>query len=416
MKASSIAELVARRIPEHSLEREFYSAEGVYEADLEAIWRKDWLFAGHTCQIPRPGDYFLFEMDTESLVILRDDEGRVRAFHNLCRHRGSLLCDRAAGRAKQLVCPYHQWVYAKDGSLIASRGMPDDFDRASHGLIPAAVRDVAGLIYVSLNPEPTSFDGAFEVLGHAARPQGLERAKVAERVDYEVPGNWKLVWENNRECYHCNVNHPQYIKANFDHYNSDDTTPAIRRELDASVERAERAWRDAGLSPTHRSQGMTSFPDGDVWYSANRTVLVDGYVSETMDGRQVAPLMGDYRSSDVGTLRMRSLPNFWNHSSCDHAVSTRLLPAGPQKTLVTVYWLVHEDAEEGRDYRLDTLLPFWRLTSEQDWEIVKNAQRGVNSRVYRPGPYSPAKEYNVEAFMRWYLRRLTAAGLAEDAR
>ena len=127
-----------------------------------------------------------------------------------------------------------------------------------------------------------------------------------------------------------------------------------------------------------------------------------------MDGKQVAPLMGDYQDTDVGTLRIRTLPNFWNHSSCDHAVSTRLLPAGPQLTAIRVQWLVHHDALEGRDYQLERLMPFWQLTSEQDWKICERQQRGVSSSAYVPGPYSAYKEYNVDSFVQWYIKRLSA--------
>jgi Rieske 2Fe-2S family protein len=224
-----------------------------------------------------------------------------------------------------------------------------------------------------------------------------------------VPANWKLVWENNRECYHCNVNHPQYIKANFDHYNVDDATPRIREAINTVVARSEKKWAEANLAPTHKQTGMTIFPDAEnnIWFSANRTALVDGWITESMDGKQVAPLMGDYKDADVGTLRMRTLPNFWNHSSCDHGVSTRLLPAGPQRTAIRVWWLVDEKAVEGRDYDLTKLMPFWQLTSEQDWQICERQQKGVNSSAYQPGPYSTFKEYNVDSFVRWYLKMLT---------
>jgi Rieske 2Fe-2S family protein len=127
-----------------------------------------------------------------------------------------------------------------------------------------------------------------------------------------------------------------------------------------------------------------------------------------MDGRQIAPLMGDYAKPTVGTLRIRTLPNFWNHSSCDHAVSTRLLPAGPNATHARVIWLVAQDAVEGKDYQLEELLPFWQLTSEQDWQICETQQRGVRSRAYTPGPYSKYKEYNVDGFVRWYLKKLAS--------
>jgi Rieske 2Fe-2S family protein len=117
--------------------------------------------------------------------------------------------------------------------------------------------------------------------------------------------------------------------------------------------------------------------------------------------------MGDYQDADVGTLRMRTLPNFWNHSSCDHGVSTRLLPAGPEHTAIRVWWLVDARAEEGRDYDLARLMPFWQLTSEQDWVICERQQRGLRSSGYVPGPYSTFKEYNVEGFVRWYLKLLS---------
>ena len=113
--------------------------------------------------------------------------------------------------------------------------------------------------------------------------------------------------------------------------------------------------------------------------------------------------MGDYQAPDVGTLRMRTLPNFWNHSSCDHGVSTRLTPLGHFATEARVIWLVDRDAKEGVDYRLDEIMPFWQLTSEQDWELCELAQRGVTSSGYQPGPLSPVKEYNVMGFLKWYL-------------
>ncbi len=245
-------------------------------------------------------------------------------------------------------------------------------------------------------------------MGPLARPQGFDVAKIAKIVDYEVAANWKIVWENNRECYHCNVNHPQYIKANYDHYNADDTSEQIQQKISSAVARSEEKWAARGLAASHRNTGMAQFPDADrnLWYAASRTVLAEGYLSESMDGRQVAPLMGDYADADVGTLRMRTMPNMWNHSSCDHGVSTRLLPLGPQRTQVRVMWLVDRDAVEGRDYQLDQLMPFWQLTSQQDWQLCERAQRGINSTRYVPGPYSTHKEYNVEAFVRWYLKQL----------
>lgn len=408
---SMIESLVAQRQPGCTLPQDFYSEEEVYRADIQAVWRQGWLFAGHSCEIPKAGDYFTLQVDTDPIVVVRGDDGAIRAFHNVCRHRGSIVCTDEAGHAGRLVCPYHQWAYGLDGRLIACRGMQEDIDKSKLGLPPVHAHDLEGLIFISLSPHPPAFEPTEKALAPVLRPQGFRRAKVAKAVDYLVKANWKLVWENNRECYHCNLNHPQYIKANFDHYNADDTLPQIRDQMQSAVARSEQKWAADGLTVTHKATGMTTFPDAEnnIWYSANRTALVDGWVSESMDGKQVAPLMGEYRDTDVGTMRMRALPNFWNHSSCDHGVSTRLLPAGPQQTAIRVYWLVDEKAVEGRDYHLDKVMPFWQLTSEQDWLICERQQTGVNSSAYRPGPYSTYKEYNVDGFIRWYLKMLSLA-------
>lgn len=408
----TLTDLVNTRQPGYTLPRDFYSSELVYRAELERIWGRGWLFVGHSCEIPHPGDYLTFAVDADSLIIIRGDDGQIQALWNVCRHRGTQICSKPQGTVGRLVCPYHQWTFARDGSLISCRGMQDDVDKRELGLLPAAVRETAGFIYVSLADEPPDFDAAAQLIGPMARPQGLDRAKVAKTVEYDVAANWKIVWENNRECYHCNVNHPQYIKANFDHYNADDTSDRIAQRIAAAVARSEAKWAAAGLAVSHRQTGMTVFPDvgPSGWFSANRTTLVENYVSETMDGRQVAPLMGDYTDADVGTLRIRTLPNMWHHASCDHAVSTRLLPTGLQRTAVRVTWLVHQDAVEGRDYRLEEIMPFWQLTSEQDWELCELAQRGVNSSHYIPGPFSTYKEYNVDAFVRWCLHQLRGQG------
>jgi Rieske 2Fe-2S family protein len=391
-----------------TLPQPYFTDPEFYRADLDRIWRRGWLFAGHSCELASTGEYFLVEVDVDSVIVIRGENGALHAVHNVCRHRGSLLCAEPCGHVAKLVCPYHQWAYDFDGRLLAWRGMQADLKKEDFALRTVHVHEVEGLIFVSLAAEPLPFGDARECLAALARPQGFQRARVAKSVDYLVKANWKVVWENNRECYHCNVNHPQYIKANFDHFNTDDVTPRIREEIAAVTSRNESRWSAAGLASARTETGMTKFPDAErgIWFSANRTPLVDGWVSETMDGQRVAPLMGEYRDEDVGTLRLRALPNFWNHSSCDHAVSTRLLPAGPQLTAIRVWWLVDAQAIEGRDYDLAKLLPFWQLTSEQDWVICERQQKGINSSAYTPGPYSTFKEYNVDGFVRWYLDML----------
>jgi glycine betaine catabolism A len=405
-----IENLLYSHKPGYGLPRRFYHDELLYQLEMDFIWQKGWLFAGHSCQIPNPGDYFLYEIDGDSIIVMRGDDGQVQALYNLCRHRGSVICQEPVGNIKRFICPYHQWTYDRNGSLLLQRGMQPDLDKSKLGMHPAHAREVEGLIFISLAHEPVDFNPACQAIAPVARPQGMARARVAKIMDFEVDSNWKLVWENNRECFHCNVRHPQYIKANFDHYNADDTIPRVAERIKAVTDRLEAKLAAQGMS-LRTETGMTEFPDPEhgIWYAANRTPLVEGYVSETMDGNQVAPLMGDYTDPEVGTLRVRSMPNFWIHASCDHSVAVRLTPHGLAHTSIHMTWLVSGEAEAGRDYDLEKLLPFWLLTAQQDWAICANQQRGVNSHAYTPGPLSTYKEYNLERFLRWYLQEMKSA-------
>ncbi|MDP7206250.1 MAG: aromatic ring-hydroxylating dioxygenase subunit alpha, partial [Pirellulaceae bacterium] len=241
LKQSELADLerlVQSRQAGHGLPGTFYRDELVYRAEIKRIWRQGWLFAGHSCEIPEPGDYFTLTLDTDSLIIIRDDEGQARALNNICRHRGITLCKEDCGTVGRIVCPYHQWTYSRNGSLVSTPGMQEDLDKSELGLVPARLQELEGMLFVSLAEQPPDFEQAAELTRPLVRPQGLERARVAKTVDYDVAANWKIVWENNRECYHCNVNHPQYIRANFDHYNADDTSDRIQAEIEAANHRS----------------------------------------------------------------------------------------------------------------------------------------------------------------------------------
>lgn len=396
------------RQPWRGLPREAYHAPDLYAAELQRFWHGGWLYAGPEADLARPGAFFTVPLDSAPLLVVRGDDGVVRAFHNVCTHRGTLLCPDEHGQVgRAFVCHYHQWAFSRQGELLACRGMPPGQAVGELGLLPVHAVAVAGMVFVSAAGTPPDFSAARTALS-AAEVQGFRRAKVARHIDYEVRANWKLVWENNRECYHCDANHPEYIKANFDIHEGERATAEVESRLAAIAARSEAYWASEGLSVKHTQAGLARFPDPDTgaWCSSSRTVMVEGYESESLDGKRVAPLMGDCQSPEAGVLRLRALPNFWCHASCDHAVITRLLPAGPRLTLARVTWLVDQDAVEGVDYQLDRVLPFWQRTSEQDWRLCELAQRGVDSIAYRPGPLSPTREYNLEAFLRWYCRRM----------
>ena len=417
MNRTDLEALVATRREGHGLPRAFYQDEALYAFELERIWQGGWLFAGFTFEVKNPGDYLTFSVGGTSVLVMRDDAGDVRAFHNVCRHRGTLLCRADAGHVRAIVCPYHSWTYSRQGELVNCHGMHEGLDKSKLGLRPLATEVVAGLIYVCLSADPPAFAPLRDEFAPAARPQGFEHAKIARMVEYDVEANWKLVWENNRECFHCQRCHPQYVKANFDIYDEGTASEAVKQKMAAAVARTQSKWAAQGIDITHTHGGLATFPDPDngLWFAADRTVLAEGFDTESMDGQRVAPLMGSYQDADVGVLRMRSLPNFWVHASCDHAVAARLLPVNSRVTRVRGYWLVNETAREDEDYTLDRLLPFWHLTNEQDWDICKFQQKGVDSVGYEPGPLSTVKEYNVDAFIRWYLKSMRSRDPASSS-
>jgi Rieske 2Fe-2S family protein len=391
----------------------------VYDLELKRIWRPAWLFAAHAAELRRPGERTVFDVGDDSVLIVRGENEEVRAFHNLCRHRGTRLYEPsevdgrpgAGTSAGNLVrCPYHQWAYRLDGSLAACGGMEssEGLDKATYGLLPVECAELGGLIFVRLEapPGPGQGRGPAEVhqLGAALSPQGLSRAKVAYRQSYVVGAGWKILWENNRECWHCHLGHPEYIKSHFDTF--DTGSRHVQGQARRRTEEMLTALGNLPAGDVFDGAGLSLFPSPGHSWSAHRTPLVDGFATESLDGPPVAPLMGDYQSYDVGVLRVRGLPNFWCHASADHAVTTRLVPVGVERTAVVVTWLVDEDAIEGRDYVLERLLPVWRRTSEQDWALCERNQRGVRSPAYVPGPLSGRREANVTAFHQWYREML----------
>lgn len=407
--APELEALLAKRRDGHGMPRELYQTDALYAEEVRRIWSAGWLFAGFDFELPKPGDYITFAVDSTPVLVLRGDDGEVRAFHNVCRHRGTQLCREDRGHLRAIVCPYHSWTYARNGELRACHGMHDGVDKTQLGLRPLRVAVVTGLIYVSLAAEPPDIEGLRKDFTAAGQPQGFERARLAHVVDYEVDANWKLVWENNRECFHCVPCHPQYARANFDVVDEQTASPAVRQKIDAATARIAAKWTlDSAAAAHPQGGGLATFPDPErgLWFASSRTPLAEGFVTESMDGSRVAPLMGDYDDEEVGVLRLRSLPNFWVHASCDHAVAARMLPAGPRKTIMRGYWLVDAKAKEGPDYQLERLLPFWNLTNEQDWNICKWQQKGVDSIGYVPGPLSQRLEYNVDAYIRWYLGQM----------
>jgi len=381
------------------LTREFYTDQKIYDLDLDFIFYREWLFAAHTAELPRNGSYLTLQIGAYPIVLVRGADGTIRAFVNSCRHRGYRVCPDAHGTASKLVCPYHQWTYNLDGRLFAARNMGAGFDRSSLGLKPVHCETVAGYIFVCLGTEAPDFAPTRGQIEPYLAPHRLDEARVAFESTIIEAGNWKLVWENNRECYHCAANHPELARTYSD---SPAITSVNGAAGDPGVNEHWRRCESMGLpSKFHLSE------DGQL--RAARMPLLGSAVSYTTSGRAAVqrPLSdGIAGPANIGALLLFHYPTTWNHLLGDHAVTFRVLPLGPDRTQLTTKWLVHRDAVEGVDYDVEDLTRVWLATNEQDRRIVHENQIGMNTPTYVPGPYSQAEESGVGQFVDWYSSRL----------
>lgn len=390
-------DLLARRERSHSLPRPFYVDQAFHDLDIVNVWERCWLFAGPSAAIPAPGQWFTLDVGPSSIVVIRGQDRQVRAFYNTCRHRGSKICLGEQGKVANLVCPYHQWTYNLEGRLLFARNMDEDFDPSKYPLKSVHCRTVGGYVFICLADVPPDFDAFASTVEPYMAPHDLEHAKVACSTSIVERGNWKLVMENNRECYHCEGNHPELLRtlAYFD--STDD--PRMTAEFRERLTRKASDWERQGLPHEVRHSG-------DNRWRVVRQPFEAG-TSMTMDGRPAcSKLMGTLPDFDLGSLRILHLPNTWNHLQGDHSIAFRVLPMGPMETLVTTWWLVHPQAQEGVDYSAENVARVWTATNDQDRRLVEHAQAGVMSRGYQPGPYAQAGEFGTQAFVDWYVAEL----------
>jgi Rieske 2Fe-2S family protein len=409
LRESEVLSLLMRRTPAHSLEQDLYCDAGVFEVDMEKIWYREWVFAIPACEIPKAGEFVVHEIGAYSVVIVRGNDGEIRAFHNACRHRGSVLCKTKKGRGPKLVCPYHQWTYELDGSLLWARDMGPDFDASKHGLKSVHCRNVAGMVYICLADEAPEFE---EFAAEAARylaPHDLENSKVAFESTIIEKGNWKLVWENNRECYHCSGNHPSLCLTFPDDPRAigNDDSGQLSGLLETHVARCEAV----GAPSAHKEDPVR----GD-WRFV-RTPLLGAGESYTLDGKvAVAKPNSSIPFKDAGSLLKYKYPGCWNHFLSDHALIFRVTPISATETEVCTKWLVHKDAVEGQDYDVKRLTEVWLATNDEDREVVENNQRGILTPAYQPGPYSPTHEGGNIQFTDWYAETIIRAITDPDRR
>lgn len=381
----------------YSLEQAFYNDEDIFRIDMEKVLSKQWQFVDHESNLPNKGDYITYQFGNDSIVIVRDKDGQLHAHYNVCRHRGSRICSKEKGNSRNLVCPYHAWIYQHDGNLLFARQMPEDFKPEEHSLMPCRIEVLEGLIFINLNEDDAS---DFSVLADNVRsfikPHGLTKAKIAHSEKYTVNANWKLVIENFRECYHCSPSHPEYTSVNAYVRIGDNKLGAYKPIVDE--------WKETYTDPS-KEKGYKDFPYDLQPHHAWRMPIKNGYKTATQDGSEAAPLMGDFEEYDGAETAVFFGVLSYFYLNNDYATTFRINPVSTNETEVTATWLVDENAEEGKDYDVDKIKWLWDVTTIQDKQIVEENQIGVNSSRYIPGPYS-LREPGTANFVSWYLARL----------
>ena len=393
----SLDELIRNHRPGYSLDQPFYTDPAVYELELERIIYRNWILAGHVSELSRAGDFKVLNVARESVIIVRGEDGELRAFANVCRHRGSLVCLEARGNTNKFSCPYHGWMYGLDGELTAARDMPADLDRAALGLKPVSFDVIHGLMFVCLSDTPPGLDSCKRDMAGPMAMFDFENLKVAANKTYDIPANWKLCIENYQECYHCAKAHPEYARMHTLTLNLDQRT-RMRDEL-------RQRMPACGVDDYDLDFIDTAARPGEIGYGYSRSSLFSKYRTGSEDGQPVAPLLGKFTDYDRGASDFTFGAFSFLLAYSDHVVVYVFTPVDQHHSKCEIYWLVRGDAEEGRDYDVDRLTWLWHVTTLADKEIITNNARGVQSKYYEPGPFA-RMEIAERIYTEWLLQEL----------
>ncbi|HET8692604.1 MAG TPA: aromatic ring-hydroxylating dioxygenase subunit alpha [Steroidobacteraceae bacterium] len=365
-----------------TLPASWYHDPAQYARELEAVWYRDWVCVGRSEEIRERGDYVLATVGEESLVLTRDRDGRPRAFHNSCRHRGSRLCTEPRGRfaAGRIVCPYHAWTYGLGGELLATPRMqlPADFRREDYPLHAAHAGEWGGFLFVNLDGRPAR--PLAEFLGREA--ENVRRWPLASlvSVNREVTTlgcNWKVFWENYSECYHCPGVHPELCRV----------VPLYREGL--------LSYGDSREGP----------PPGDP--DDDRPRVAPGYATWTLDGQSRLPPIEGPSEADraLGVVFASFTASLFVVAHPDYVRSVRIAPRGPESVELTVDWLLPPGVAERHADALGHLYELGRRVVAQDGRVCELNQQGLRSRRFGQGVLMPQEE-SLQAFHEWLRLRL----------
>ena len=335
-----------------TLPRRFYADPDFYRDELERFYFTRWICAGRADQIPNAGDYFTRALADESVIITRDGSGAIHALFNVCRHRGTRICDQSAGHfVDRIQCPYHLWTYDLAGRLLAAHHMPPKFCKEDYPLHRAGCEVWDGHVFINLANEHGPLRDQLADLPDRFAAYRMGDLRLGRRIVYDVKANWKLIVLNYNECLHCPNLHPALNKLH--HY--------------LGAENVEPTACYCG--------GAMGFRD-DV-----ETMSVDG-----KRRRAYLPGLSEIEQQQVAYYSI--YPNFLLSLHPDYMLTHTLWPRAHDRTEIICEWHFHPTELARPDFHADDAVEFWDQTNREDWWISEQSQAGIQSRVYQPGPYS----------------------------
>ena len=356
-----------------TLPRRFYTDPELYRVELERFYFNRWICVGRADQIPNPGDYFTRSIATESLIVTRDEGGRIHSLFNVCRHRGTRICGDAEGHfVDRIQCPYHAWNYDFAGRLLGAPHMPPEFRKEEYPLHRAGCDVWDGHIFVNLSAglqgsggrvsspltetrPPSSLREQLADLPERFAPWRMADLRLHRRVVYDVKANWKLIVLNYNECLHCPTLHPM-------------------------------------LNKLHHYLGAENIAP-HACYVGGAMGFRDGVETMSMDGkrrRSYLPGLNDEQRQQV--VYFAIYPNFLLSLHPDYMLTHTLWPRAHDRTEIVCEWHFHPDEMAKPAFHADDAVEFWDLTNREDWGIAERSQLGITSRAYQPGPYSTREE------------------------
>lgn len=375
-----------------TLPRAFYLDDGpLFEAEIERLWSRQWLYLAHACELPEPGDYLVRKVLGENVIVVRLPDGGFAALLNVCRHRGARMIDEPYGNAKRFVCPYHQWTYELDGKLKAAPSMPEDeIDYERLGMYRLHVETWRGFVFGCFGEErPPSIAAEIEQDSPFLADYEPERLRKIGLTTFDCEANWKVMLENYLECYHCSGSHPEFCRT-------------AELQILGEGDYAARAY-----------------PEKPYW--SLDIPLRAGAETASMSGELVCrvPLGAKATAAErSGASRGFVIQPAFTvlYFNADYAMVHEIRPVAPKQVQFHIHWFVNEEASDG-DFDFEELSHVWKMTTQQDVDLIERTQDGLSSRHYSPGPLSVKHEPGIHAALNTYLEIMVGdpvvAGLLE---